>query len=68
MIVLTAALMRKQQGESIDAAWKHSKFSFQKSKSRDLSKSLVDSFSAESLIRSYQVVKTPFENRMVRFS
>ena len=60
--------MRKQQGESINAAWKHLKFSFEKSKLRDLSKSLVDSFSAKSLIRSHQVVKTLFENSMVRIS
>ena len=66
MFGLAAALMRKQQGESIDAAWKHSEFSFEKSKSRDLSKSLVGSFSVESLIRSYQVVNTPFEKSMVR--
>ena len=65
MFGLAAALMRKQQGESMDAAWKHLKFSFKKSKSRDLSKFLVGSFSAESLIRSYQVVNTPFEKSIV---
>ena len=68
MLGLAAALMRKQQDESIEAAWKHSKFSFKKSKSRDLLKSLVDSFSAESLIRSYQVVKILFENNIVNYS
>ena len=67
MFGLEAALMRKQQGESIDAALKHSKFSFKKSKSRDLSKSLVGSFNAESLIRLYQVVNVPLENNIVSF-
>ena len=67
MFGLEATLMRKQQGESIDAAWKHSKFSFEKLKSRDLSKSLVGSFATESLIRSYQVVNVPLENNIVRY-